>query len=46
MACVLSNATNIDNINKKWARTAGAKVAHFLFILSVFWVLEISYVFI
>ncbi len=32
MACawILSNATNIDNINKNGARTAGAKVAPFL----------------
>ena len=36
----LSNGTNLENINKKGARTAGAKVAPFLFIFSKFWVLD------
>ena len=40
IAILLSDGTNIDNINKNGARTAGAKVAPFLFILSKFWVLE------
>ncbi len=37
-----SRRTKVDNINKNEARTAGAKVASFLFILSTFWLLNIS----
>ncbi len=35
-----SRRTNAGNINKNEARTAGAKVASFLFILSTFCVIE------
>ena len=41
-ARLCSRRTNAGNINKNEARTAGAKVASFLFILSVFWFLNIS----
>ncbi len=37
---ILINATNIDNINKKRRPVAGARALRFLFILSMFWVLE------
>ena len=35
-----SRRTNAGNINKNEARTAGAKVASFLFILSAFCIIE------
>ena len=41
-AGLCSRGTNVDHINKKEARTAGAKVASFLFIWSTFWLLKIS----
>lgn len=38
--CIQRHGTNLGNINKNRARTAGAKVARFLFMLPKFWVLE------
>ena len=38
-----SRGTNLDNINTNEARTAGAKVAPFVFILSKFWGLEMGF---
>ncbi len=38
-----SKAADLDNINKNGARTAGAKVAPFLFMLRGLWVLELTF---